>query len=157
MRLFLAILCAALLCGCSFYKPIPDGYTGPRSTIIDSFSNQQRGKADYFILTAVNGKDVENSWGRTRADNYGRGLSFTPSVVARDVLPSEQRFKVKGLVFFPTDAQVIFADDMAIEREIVFTPKPNETYRINGNLSKAGSKVWIEDANGAVIPEASER
>jgi hypothetical protein len=137
-----------LLAGCAAtYQPIPEGYTGERVSIADSFTHKTASQAHYFILEKVNGNKVKDSWGKTRMDNYGRGMIFTPSIVSRDILPVKQTLTVKGLVFFPTDAQALFGDNMAVTKEITFVPVVGEIYKVNGKLGDAPD-VWIEDSSG---------
>lgn len=137
------------------YQPIPEDYTGNRVSVWDSFSNKTSSKAHYFILTHINGNYVENSWGKTRKYNYGQGMSFTPSIVSREVLPSKQTFTVKGLVFFPTDVQALFGDDMAVSKDFTFSPVVGETYKVKGKLNDEASDVWIEDSNGKRVENDS--
>lgn len=93
-----------LLTACATaFKPIPEGYTGARANIIDSYTNKTDTRAHYFVLSAINRYSVENSWAKTRIDNDGRGMKFTPSIVNRDVLPRLQTFTITGMVFYPTD------------------------------------------------------
>ncbi|WP_045858008.1 hypothetical protein [Teredinibacter purpureus] len=137
-------------CG-TLHQTIPDGYAGNTATIVDSYSNFIQNKADYFVLTKVDGKLIEDSWRKTRSNHYGRGSVFTPSIVSREVLPVKQRFTLEGLVYYPTDGQALFGDSMKIEKNIVFTPVAGETYFVKGALSSGGSMVWLEDSKGNMV------
>ncbi len=146
------------LSGCAgFYQPIPKDYNGETSIINDSYTNKERTKAHYFILYKIDDKYVENSWGNTRKFNQGRGMRFTPNITSRKVMPREQKFTFQGLVFFPTDAQALFGDNMIITKDFVFTPKANETYTIRGKLEKSGSSVWLENSAGEVVEGSSSK
>lgn len=156
MKKLVITLFAIVLSGCaSVYQPIPEGYTGETSTINDSYTNKESTKAHYFILYKMDDKYVEHSWSKTRMDNYGQGMRFTPSIVSREVIPKEQKFTLQGLVFFPTDAQLLFGDDMSVTKEFNFAPKAGETYTVRGKLNKSGSSVWLENSKGQIV-EGSE-
>lgn len=140
---------ALFISGCfSNFNPIPEGYTGPRAIIEDSYSNKTGSNAHYFMLTKVNGKDIDDSWGETRVANYGQGTSFKPVIVTRDVPANSQTFTLTGMVFFPTDIQVMFGDDMKIEKQVRFQPETGERYTVKGALSESNSDVWLEDSKG---------
>jgi hypothetical protein len=152
--LFLSIL----FTGCaSLHNPIPEGYVGPTATVSDSFSNKEASKANYFILNKVDQKPIETSWGKTRYDNYGQGRIFTPSMIDHPLLPKAQLLGIKGLIFFPTDAQLLFGDDLAVEGEFLFTPKAGEQYIVKGIISEKESKVWLEDSSGNKVSTVFEK
>ena len=146
---------AIMISGCAVYEPVPKGYTGDTATISDSYTNLQSTKAHYFVVEEIDDNYITNSWGKTRSDNYGRGMQFTPSVVTRKVIPKRQKFTLQGLVFFPTDAQVLIGDDMEVKSELYFSPEAGKTYTVKGELSKTGSKVWLEDSSGKIIEAKS--
>jgi len=150
-NLVLALL-VSMIAGCAgVYEPVPKGYGGATAEISDSYTNLRSTSAHYFILDKIDDKDVAQSWGQTRQANYGQGFRFTPSMVTRKVLPERQKLTLKGLVFFPTDAQALFGNDMSVDRDIIFTPKAGEKYTVKGTLGKTGSKVWLEDSAGKVV------
>ena len=68
---------------------------------------------------------------------------MTPYLVLRDVATKEQTFTISGFVQFATDAQALFGNRMEVVKEVKFTPKENEIYSIEGELSEGGSKIWI--------------
>lgn len=149
MRTIAFIALSLFFTGCvSMYNPVPKGYTGPTAIVSDSFSNKEVTQAHYFILSKVDQKPIETSWGQTRIDNYGQGVMFTPSIIGRPILPKPQLLEIKGLIFFPTDAQLLFGDDLAVEGEFRFTPEPGEHYTVKGTISETESKVWMEDSRG---------
>lgn len=151
MKKLLISFFVVFLSGCATYNPIPEGYSGPTSTISDSYSNKRSSSAHYFILTKVDGNTVRNSWDATRAKNGGRGTEFTPEIISREVPSKKQTFTIQGLAFYPTDAQSLIFNDMSIVKVVSFSPAENERYIVKGSLSKAGSDVWIEDSKGIKI------
>jgi hypothetical protein len=158
MRTLSIIALLIFFTGCAtLHSPVPEGYVGPTATVSDSFSNKEATKAHYFILSKVDQKPIKTSWGKTRSDNYGQGTQFTPSIIDRPVLPKEQLLGIKGLIFFPTDAQALFGDNLAVEGEFQFTPKPGEKYIIKGTISEVVSKVWMEDSSGKKVSDVFEK
>lgn len=144
---FLSFFILFLSSCATLYQPIPEGYSGEISTIKDSNTN----KSHFFMLYKINDQFIEHSWSKTRAAHYGQGFRYDPIIVSRDVMAIEQKFTLHGLVFFPTDGQAMFGDDMGVKKDFIFTPKPNETYTVRGELSKPGSKVWLEDSSGNMV------
>ncbi len=149
MKNTILVVFTLLTSGCAaLYNPLPEGYTGPTAIISDSYSNKENTTAHYFILENVDQKQIDTSWGQTRIDNYGKGARFTPSIIDRKLLPNPQLLGITGLVFFSTDAQLIFGNDLEVKGEFEFTPKAGETYTVRGLVSESESKVWMEDSNG---------
>lgn len=157
MKKIIAIICVFMLSACAtVYDPIPEGYVGDTATIKDYMTDLSDSNAHYFMCIKVDGKYIENSWGATRGQNYGRGMIFDPVITTRKVLPVEQTLTLQGLVFFPTDAQSLFGDEMAVTHDFIFTPIAGETYTVKGELSKDGSTIWLEDFQGNVV-DGSEK
>lgn len=153
MKKFFILVFALLQAACvTMHKPIPEGYAGERATISDSYSNKESTTAHFFTLDEIDGKLIEESWGATRIANHGRGFYFEPNIISREVMAKEQTFTIQGMVFFPTDAQALFGDDMAVKKQVRFSPAPGETYTVRGKLSTHGSEVWLEDSSGNKVP-----
>lgn len=149
----LAVL-SSLLVGCgSIYNPLPDGYAGPKAKVVDTYKNHTGSTAHFFELIKVDGKVVDNSGWRTYRVNRGRGFQMTPSMVSREIPTKTQTFTIEGFVYFATDAQAIFGNDMHVVGDMTFTPVANETYFVKGDLDKKGSVVWLEDSKGNVVGE----
>lgn len=143
-----------LLSGCvAFKSPIPEGYIGSTATISDSYSNHEGSTAHFYIVNKINGQFIEDSGYKTRVVNSGRGFNMTPTMVSRDVATVKQTITIAGFVQFATDGQAMFGDSMLVSGDIVFTPLENETYIVNGKLSKNGSEVWLENSKGEIVSE----
>lgn len=148
MKSVLMAVMLIVLSGCAAtYQPVPEGYAGETSIIRDSNKNTSH----FFMLYKIDDQYIEHSWSKTRNDNYGQGFRYSPSIVSRDVMAVEQKFTLEGLVYFPTDAQAMFSDDLSVQKDFIFTPEPNETYTVRGELAKTGSKVWLEDSSGNIV------
>ena len=154
MKLFNLIFVTLLLSGCaSIYNPIPEGYMGETVSISDSYSNKENTTAHYFILNKIDDKQINTSWGQTRENNYGQGFHFIPSILTHKVLPKNQSFQIQGLIFFSTDAQALFGNNLYVEGTFNFAPVINEAYTIKGVLNKIESKIWMEDTKGNKVTD----
>ncbi len=153
MKKLIILVFTLLQAACvTLHNPIPEDYVGERASISDSYSNKESTTAHFFMVDEIDGKKIEDSWGATRLANDGRGFYFKPKIVSREVMAKEQTFTIQGMVFFPTDAQALFLDDMAVTEQVRFSPAPGEKYTVRGKLSAQGSEVWLEDASGNKVP-----
>lgn len=149
MKNIFLLVSMLVLTGCVSFKPsIPEGYTGPRATISDSFSNHSGSKAHFYVLSKIGKKSIEDSGYRTRVANHGRGFNMTPQAISREVTTDNQVFTIVGYVQFATDGQAMFGDNMIVRKTVEIAPRAGETYKVVGELRKDGSDVWIEDSKG---------
>lgn len=149
---FIGISLLISLGGCaSFYEPIPQGYSGKTARVIDSYTNKAAVDAHYFYVTRIDKQRVETSWYLTRVAYIGKGTKFSPIMKEHRVTTQQQTFSVIGHIFYPTDAQDLFSDDLTIENNVTFTPKAGEEYTVRGKLSSQGSVIWIEDSTGLKV------
>ncbi len=148
-RLMLPLLAAALfIVGCAQWKPVPEGYKGPVAIVSDSREYENRGKAAFFVLAAVNGKPIETSLDATRKASYGKGFSLSAMYIEREV-PAEP-MKVTLLGTHETAAPIhellsrAGGHFQSVEGVVNFAPSPNIKYIVKGELSPDGTSVWIE-------------
>ncbi|MBD8513513.1 hypothetical protein IFO68_12610 [Photobacterium sp. CAU 1568] len=151
MKAVLIFIVFVSMAGCASFMPVPENYNGPTATIKDSYSNKQSTTAHFFTLQKIDGNYVSNSFGATRSANYGSGAAFEPEITVREVLPKEQIFTITGYIFFPTDAQLLFGDNLAVRGDLQFSPEAGETYVVKGTVSEKVSEVWLEDSEGDIV------
>lgn len=101
--------------------------------------------ASIFTLTAVNGKDIDDSIMATRQASYGQGPVLSPVAVSRDVPAQPGIFKIKGETAWAAPIQAFFNKVYRVSGSINFTPTAGETYLVKGVLSDEYSAVWLED------------
>ena len=155
MKLIGILLSAIFLTACvSFHPTIPDGYIGKVFTINDTFSNHDKSKAHFFVLTEVDNKSVENSGYSTRVANQGQGFNMKPYMVSREITLESHELTLNGYVHFATDGQAMFGRSLSVTKTIRLIPKHRETYLVKGKLSKSGSDVWLEDSDGNKYTES---
>ena len=90
-----SIAAAVLLCGCTV-NPVPEGYTGPVAKITDSYNYRSDSALDFFVVTKVNGKPIDESLSATAGGNYGRGFAMRAFVIGRKVPAQEATFRGEG-------------------------------------------------------------
>jgi hypothetical protein len=145
-------LVVCLLGGCATpaYQPVPLGYNGPIATLSDGGTSEGRTSARIFAATEVDGNPIENSIEATNRASYGHGLSQTVKWIRREVLPRPMIVKLVGKTVAVAPIVGIFAAmagaSFSVEGTVSFDPRPGGFYAVNGELSKDGSSVWIEDA-----------
>lgn len=127
-------------------KPFPADYDFSTITIKDSIKVYSDSKADFFIVSEIDGKKVENSLSTTRRRNVGRGLSMTTSTIDRDVEIKPMTLTIMGRTDYAAPIQALTNPVYEVKGQIKFNPEKNKTYVVVGELSEANSKVWLEDA-----------
>jgi len=140
------------LAGCvSFTSPIPDGYQGSLATIKDSVRSHGSSKADFFYLTEVDGKRIEDSRIKTIQVNHGRGFYMQPVVLERKVPARMSTLKIVGRTEYAAPILALTNTVYQVVGDVSFRPEANRTYVVKGELGEAYSVVWIEDAESGVM------
>ena len=145
-RLFLSLALLLGISGCATTSsPLPEGYKGPTAIIKDSLISLGPQKANFFFVSTVDGKKVENSLIKTRQVNYGRGLHMTPELIERQVAIQPTVITVVGRTEYAAPILALTNDVYEVKGEISFTPVENRTYSVYGELDENNSAVWLED------------
>jgi hypothetical protein len=149
-RTHLLLLCVlSFLTACASYNPVPPGYTGPVAVIHDSTEAEGGTKGRLFFVEEIDGNRIDNARTETRRASQGRGFALTTNGSMRTVPVKSMRLKLIGthVVAAPIHemASRAIGTFFEVEGVIEFTPKPNGTYRVRGELKKNASTVWIED------------
>lgn len=152
----LALSAVVFLAACATYEPVGKDYTGPTATIRDSGFSEDGSKAQLFAVVEIDGNRVPNAFGASANASYGRGASLTTVFPERKVRTTSMRLKLRGS--HATGAPIhAIASQMAgtffsVEGVIEFTPLPNASYVVKGELKKEKSSVWLEDiATGKAV------
>lgn len=157
-KLFALSFTAVFLGGCAtFTSPIPENYSGPLATIKDSIKSYSSSKADFFYLSHVDEKRIEDSRSKTLQVNYGRGMHMTPVVVERKVPSQPLTFKIVGRTEYAAPILALTNSVYEVSGNVKFSPEKDRTYIIKGELGESYSAVWIEDAEtNSVVGEKIE-
>jgi hypothetical protein len=148
------LLGLVLLAGCET-APVtgPQAPAGPRARLDETAKVHSTSKADFYVVTDINGLAVKNSMAETFSRNYGRGMVMTPYFVNQD-LPAGQPVKigVMARTYFAAPALAFVNDAYQVKGVVEFTPQENGRYIMRGELGEHYSAVWIEDrSNDAVV------
>ncbi|HVY05526.1 MAG TPA: hypothetical protein VHB46_06080 [Burkholderiales bacterium] len=146
-----SICCAlalAILCGCTS-APIPKDYSGPIATIQDWARSEDSSRAQFFYLSEIDGRKVDNILLATRQANYGKGASNTPVTFSRQVPARASKLKIEGRIGYGAPIQEMFHSSTmyTAEATLDFTPEPNKTYVVRGVLTPNKQEVWLEEAD----------
>jgi hypothetical protein len=153
---YLVVLTAALLGGCAS-PSIPDGYTGPTATIKDTVVAKDGQSAYMFYLNYIDGRHIETSVHATQEKNYGSGLSMEPVSVERKLPARPCRLTLQAMIVYAAPILALTNEGYDVNGEVQFTPTPDSTYIVKGELSPTYSAVWLEDDTGKVVTPKIEK
>jgi hypothetical protein len=148
MRSRLAVWSAviALLLGCTpFASPVPKGYKGPVAIVKDSVRKISESKAEFFYITHIDGKRVEDSRFRWLMLNPERGLKLRPAAIERNVPALISTFSVVGKAEYTESSLARMNNAVEVEGAITFAPLTYRHYIVRGELGEKYSAIWIED------------
>ncbi len=142
---------ALLVSGCATqYQPVPEGYRGPTATIRDSGLAEDSTKAQMFAVVEIDGERVMNAFWASAQRSHGQGPMLSTEFPERKVKAAPQRLTLRGshATGAPIHAMAsqLLGTFFSVEGTVEFTPQHNGVYVVKGELSKAKSSVWIEDA-----------
>lgn len=151
-----SIVLAALMTGCAT-NPIPEGYTGPLATIKDTVHSHTASKADFFFVSQVNGKPIDDSLSATRGRSYGRGNYMEIAVLDRQVPARAMTLTLVGRTHNAMPISDLMGTVYQVKGDVEVTPEPDHTYVVKGELVENYSAVWLEDAaTGALVGKRVE-
>lgn len=163
MKRRILLVCAVLLTGCAANKLVPDDYAGPTAVVRDSSVNPagsgqaKTGHSQYFVVAAVDGKEVPNSFSQTfaGAEGYTNFRAHERKVPVRPMTVT-----LRAVAYFPKGlkgpggdfgSDQIFA--IAAQRAVSFSPAAGETYVVHGKADERESSAWIETSGGQRVTE----
>jgi hypothetical protein len=145
MRGPVILLAVGLLLAACTTNPVPEGYKGPLAHIADSEVACGKTGADFFFLSEVNGKRIDDSLAATSMANSGRGFAMTPVTLGREVPAQPSTFTIIGRTHYAAPIIALFRRVYEVSGETRFTPLPDHSYVVKGVLGENYSAVWIED------------
>lgn len=147
MRNFIAVaLMAVLLTGCATYgQSVPNNYVGPQALVKDTVIPYDESKADFFYVTHVDTRELENSLIQTRQRNAGRGLMMSPYVISNAVPAMPITLVISARTAYAAPIQEQIHALYQITGPVSFTPEANKVYVVRGTLTESYSAVWIEE------------
>ena len=143
-----------MLVGCAteLTNPTPESYQGPRSKIYDSSMNVDSGKGEFCVLETLNGNRIANSIGETLDRGRGRGMTLTPWITDRRIPSQPVKAGLRCQTVHAAPILALAGTVLSVSGVVDFSPNADGRYVVKGELSKAGSSVWIEDKDtGEVV------
>jgi hypothetical protein len=145
-KIITAIALVSVLTGCATTSsPLPEGYKGSTAIIKDSVISLGPKKAEFFYVSHVDGKRIDDSRIKTLQVNQGRGMTMTPELIARPVAAKLSTFTIVGRTEYAAPILALTNDVYEVKGEIQFAPEENKTYAVHGELGENYSAVWVED------------
>jgi len=148
---------AVSLSSCVSSYNLPEGYTGPTAIIKDSATITGSTKAEAFQVSKIDGQLDRTT---PMATPYGGGMVVTLQESKRTIPAGKPiTVTIAGGNIYAADGAAL-ADMISgnskkhVHGDVVFTPKSNKVYRVNGVAGKQSSSVWIEDErSGKIVTE----
>jgi len=145
----IAVFCALLISGCAAYEPVSKEYTGPTATLQDTGFSEDRGKAQIFAATDIDGNRIMNAFWASAQASQGRGYILLTVFPERKLKAAPMKVTLRGShatgAPIAAIASQIAGTFFSVEGVVDFTPKPDGKYAVKGELKKEKSTVWIED------------
>lgn len=148
-KLMFAAAISLLLSACAT-SPIPDNYAGPLATIRDTSISETASRSQFFFLSEIDGRLIDNGRSVSKRANTGRGFALTPQAFSREVPAKQSTFTLKAEIEYgaPIQAMLNAGTLYKAERKVTFTPQSNKTYIVKGTLTADKQDVWLEDDTG---------
>lgn len=144
--LFAGLACVALMAGCTT-TPVPKDYAGPLATIRDTALSESGSRSQFYFLSEIDGRRIDNMLGETRKVNSGRGFSLAPVAYRRDLPAQAAKLKIEGRVAYgaPIQEMLNVSTLYAVERTISVKLDSNKSYVVKGILTAEKREVWLEE------------
>jgi hypothetical protein len=154
LRNICLLLLLTLLASCAT-TALPPNYSGPVATIQETAVRVDSGKAQMFFLSKIDGNYIsENSSSRSFQQSYGHGNNLTIVNTPYQIPAKAHTYTITGSNVWAMDGRAIFEDSLEVYGEVEFSPIPDHTYLIDGDLKNSESRVWIkEKETGKIIAE----
>ncbi|QPL42041.1 hypothetical protein IT970_11220 [Pseudoalteromonas sp. A41-2] len=154
---FAIIMLASSLVGCvATYNPIPKNYQGNTAKLDDTYKVGSTSSGQFFYLSKVDGKQVNNSIRATHQASYGQGMLLTPVGFSREVPTEPMTLTLVAQVHHAAPINYMFnaGSNFIVSGDVSFTPEANQHYVVKGYLSPDFSSVWIENMSGKQVSDA---
>lgn len=144
-QLYVCLFGALALGGCATYGPsVPTDYTGPKATVKDTAKVYSSSKADFFYLSQVDGKKIEDSRSKTVRMNRGQGMQMTPYILKNPIPAKPTTLSIVGRTEYAAPILALNNTVYQLKGNVEFNPEPNRTYVVRGELGENYSAIWLE-------------
>lgn len=149
---------SVVLSGCVTIVPaVPKDYAGPVAIIKDSKEKLSESKTNFYYVSEIDGKRIEDSRAKTISLNQGCGLIMIPSVIERNVPAQEATFTLVARTEYGAPILAWTNPVYQVIGKVTFSPETYRSYVVRGELGENYSAVWLEDeVTGKVIGKKIE-
>jgi hypothetical protein len=153
---FIFLALSLLLSGCATVAPsVPETYKGPVVQLSDTGMQDGGTKATFFLVSAIDGREIQNSLRETRSASYGQGFALSARYTSRQVPVASMKVKLIGThqVAAPIHeiALRIAGSFWSVVGITEFLPIEGKSYVVTGELKKEESCVWIAESESKQV------
>lgn len=142
----------------SLSAPYPPNYDFSTAIIKDTVQSKDSNKCDFFYVSHIDGKQIEESRTKTLNLNRGRGLHMTPYLVEREVSVNAATYTIVGRTEYAAPILAMINPVYEIRGQIKVALEKDKDYEVHGELGENYSAVWLEDtAEHKIIGKKFER
>jgi hypothetical protein len=128
----------------------PDGAAPAGAAVAlvrDSARFTSERKADFFFVSKVGDRKIEDSYTRTGQRNAGNGSYMTPVLVERNVPAQLATFTIVGRARYAAPILEMTSNQRLLDvtGTVTFAPEQHRTYVVKGELGERYSAVWVEE------------
>jgi hypothetical protein len=148
---FPTIFILFLFQGCTQFVAVPEGYNGPVVTLWDNVRKISSTNAHYFELISVDGRSVNKTSFLTREKSYVTGFAMNLIPISRNLPVISKVLIIGGTNYHATDIFGIGDLFYNVKGAVNIRLKAGNSYKVNGEISKHYSLVWVEDDKTGLI------
>lgn len=126
--------------------------------VTDSVIRESTSKAQFFVVSEIDGKSVSNAMRESRQASQGTGAMLNTVDMTREVQVKPLKITLLGSHQTGAPIHAIFSQIagtfLEVKGIVPFTPEPDGDYLVKGELRKEGSSVWIEERiSGRIVTD----
>lgn len=127
----------------------------PPALIID-WATGLGSRGRFYVVTAIDGKDVRNAIDASRSRSYGLGPRMVAVGSSRSVPAGRVKLSLRGTIVDAAPVESIFRAVFGEGQPDVtgtaeYDLEPGKTYRVNGRVDDFRREVWLEDSDGRIL------
>lgn len=126
-------------------QPYPHDYDFSMAIIRDSAEMMGNDRGNFFYVSHIDGKKVEDSRSVTHRRNVGRGFSMSPHVIDREVPIRTAKYTIVGRTEYAAPILALTNTVYEVKGEIEVPLVKDQVYEVQGVLSEEYSAVWLEN------------
>jgi hypothetical protein len=125
--------------------PYSSDYNFSKATIKDYVGAHDSQKGDFFFVSKIDGKSIENLRSKTLSMNRGGGLNMTPHLVKRDVSINPTTYTLVGRTEYAAPILALTNPVYEVKGDIQTALEKDKIYEVRGELRGNYAAVWLEE------------